>query len=81
MGKIWWETSLTSQTEQEENEGKSEIREEVWGKPAPPWTAINQLAGWNQYSPPSLAGWQHSGVIKIVAIDKSGWMEHFVPVE
>ena len=43
-------------------------------------TAINQLAGANRCSPPSLAGWQHSGVIKIVTIDKSRWMEHFPPV-
>lgn len=50
------------------------------GKTAPLNTAINQLAGENQYSPPSLAGWQHSGVIKIVTIDKSRWMEHFLPV-
>lgn len=50
------------------------------GETAPLNTAINQLAGANQYSPPSLAGWQHSGVIKIVTIDKSRWMEHFLPV-
>lgn len=43
-------------------------------------TAINQLARENQYSPPTLACWQYSGVIKIVTIDKSRWMEHFLPV-
>lgn len=48
------------------------------GEIAPLNAAINQLAGENQYSPPSLAGWRHSGVIKIVTIDKSRWMEHFL---
>lgn len=50
------------------------------GKTTPLNTAINQLVRENQYSPPSLAGWQHSGVIKIVTIDKSRWMKHFLPL-
>lgn len=50
------------------------------GKAIPLITAINQLTRANQYSPPSLAGWQHSGVIKIVTIGKSRWIEHLLPV-
>lgn len=68
---------LDKRNKVKENEENSKMRDGVWGKAAPPRTAINQLVGLNQYSPPSLAGWQHSGVIKIVAIDKWGWMEHF----
>lgn len=50
------------------------------GKTIPLVTAINQLTRANQYFPPSLAGWQHSGVIKIVTIGKSRWIEHLLPV-
>lgn len=64
-----------------ENERYGKIRDGGVERKLPPLnTAINQLAGANRCSPPSLAGWQHSGVIKIVTIDKSRWMEHFPPV-